>query len=294
LKKVSIHIDDKSGFCFGVQQAIQKAEEHLKTSPSLTCLGQIVHNEEEVQRLEKLGMKTISSNNLKDFGTNTILFRAHGEPPERYSTIKEQQLPLIDGTCPVVLKLQQRIRKAWEASKDNNTQVVIYGKKGHAEVIGLMGQTGHKATLIDNIDNIENIDFDKNIELFSQTTRSLEEYHKLSDSLKQRAKRKVIVHDTICRQVSNRAEHLAKFSKQFDLILFVGGKQSSNGKYLHQICKQNNQQSYLISSTEEIEEQWLQKDITSIGICGATSTPQWLMENVKLKTQELLNSKTHG
>lgn len=276
---VSIEIDSNSGFCFGVVNAIEKAELEMQTENQLLSLGNIVHNEEEVSRLAKTGLTSISNNQFSKLKNNKVLFRAHGEPPESYALAKKNNVNIIDATCPVVLKLQQRIKKAWLASKGSNTQIVIFGKKGHAEVISLVGQTNGDALVIENPNNLEIIDLSKAVILFSQTTKSIEEYQLLIKNIKQNTNSTVESHDTICRQVANRAPKLKAFVKQFEVVFFVGGKDSSNAKYLNKICKSENKETYFISSTKELNKD-LYLNKKSIGICGATSTPLWLMQEL--------------
>lgn len=275
-----IEIDKNSGFCFGVVEAIRKAEETLQQQDVLYCLGDIVHSEAEVERLTQKGLKTIDYDQYFTMKDTTVLLRAHGEPPSTYEYARQNNIQLIDATCPVVLKLQQRIRKGRESDKIENTQVVIYGKKNHAEVNGLVGQTYGKAIVIENVDEIDKIDFTRPIELYSQTTKDLEGFHLLAVALKNRAiDVPVKIHDTVCRQVANRIPAIQKFSARFGLIIFVSGQKSSNGKMLFHICQSVNPNSKFISSIEEIDEQWI-TSIDSVGICGATSTPKNLLEEV--------------
>ena len=275
-----IEIDKNSGFCFGVVEAIRKAEETLQQQDVLYCLGDIVHNEAEVERLTQKGLITIDHERYFTMKDTTVILRAHGEPPSTYEYAQQNNIQLIDATCPVVLKLQQRIRKGRESDRIENTQVVIYGKKNHAEVNGLVGQTHGKAIVIENIDEIDKIDFTRPIELYSQTTKDLEGFHLLADELKRRANDvPVKIHDTVCRQVANRIPAIRKFSARFGLIIFVSGQKSSNGKMLFHICQSVNPNSKFISSIEEIDEQWI-TGIDSVGICGATSTPKNLLEEV--------------
>ena len=275
-----IEIDKNSGFCFGVVEAIRKAEETLLQQDVLYCLGDIVHNEAEVERLTQKGLITIDHERFFTMKDTTVLLRAHGEPPSTYEYARQNNIQIIDATCPVVLKLQQRIRKGSESDKSEHTQVVIYGKKNHAEVNGLVGQTHGKAIVIENIDEIDKIDFARPIELYSQTTKDLEGFHLLALALKNRAiDVPVKIHDTVCRQVANRIPAIQKFSARFGLIIFVSGQKSSNGKMLFHICQSVNPNSKFVSSIEEIDEQWI-TGIDSVGICGATSTPKNLLEDV--------------
>jgi len=286
-----IEIDKNSGLCFGVVEAIRKAEETLQQQDKLYCLGDIVHNDAEVERLTKQGLITIDHEHYFTMKDTTVLLRAHGEPPSTYEYARQNNIQLIDATCPVVLKLQQRIRKGYELDKNEDTQVVIYGKKNHAEVNGLVGQTNGKAIVIENVDEIEKINFTKPIELYSQTTKDLEGFHLLADELKRQAINvQVKIHDTVCRQVANRIPAIRQFSARFGLILFVSGQKSSNGKMLYQICQSVNPNSKFVSSLEEINEQWF-TDIDSVGICGATSTPKNLLDDVAEAVQLLALKK---
>ncbi|HUI33851.1 MAG: 4-hydroxy-3-methylbut-2-enyl diphosphate reductase [Dysgonamonadaceae bacterium] len=276
----SIEIDKKSGFCFGVTKAIARAEEELKKGGILYCLGDIVHNSLEVERLAKLGLITINHEQFKELKNARVLLRAHGEPPSTYEIAKENNIELIDASCPVVLGLQRRIkRKADESNK--NAQIVIYGKIGHAEVIGLLGQTNDDAIVIENKKEIEKLDFSRDIHLFSQTTKPLEGFAEIGEAIKNRMQDGATFEsfDTICRQVSNRVPNMKEFAKKHDLIFFIAGKKSSNGQVLFDECKKHNPNSYFIHSPEEVDGSLI-KDNSSIGICGATSTPKWQMEAV--------------
>jgi 4-hydroxy-3-methylbut-2-en-1-yl diphosphate reductase len=275
-----IEIDKNSGFCFGVVEAIRKAEETLRQQAVLYCLGDIVHNDAEVERLTKEGLITIDHEQYFTMKNTTVLLRAHGEPPSTYEYAKLNNIRLIDATCPVVLKLQQRIRVGNESVVGKNTQFVIFGKKGHAEVNGLVGQTNGKAIVIESVDEVEKVDFTRPIELYSQTTKDLEGFHLLADELKRRAVNvPVKIHDTVCRQVANRIPGIREFSARFGLIIFVSGQKSSNGKMLFEICQSVNPNSKFISSIDEIDRQWFE-NTDSVGICGATSTPKNLLEEV--------------
>lgn len=273
---MKVEIDQKSGFCFGVVNAIEKAEEALKDG-ELYCLGDIVHNGMEIKRLEGLGLKTIDHETFFTLKNCRVLLRAHGEPPSTYEYAKANNIELIDATCPVVLKLQHRVKKAHDQMKDEGGQIIIYGKKGHAEVIALDGQTENKSVIIENEDDLLQIDPDKPAWIFSQTTKSVDEFHRLSAKIKENSNVNVEAKDTICRQVANRIPRLKIFAKQHDVIVFVGGKKSSNAKLLFEVCKHINTRSYFVSAIEEIEPQWFSGS-KSVGISGATSTPQWLME----------------
>ncbi len=276
-----IEIDKKSGFCFGVINAIRAAENELNNAESLYCLGDIVHNGMEVERLEKLGLKSISKEEYFTLKDCKVLIRAHGEPPETYDYAKQNNIELIDATCPVVLTLQEKVKKSYGSTVDVQGQVVIFGKKGHAEIEGLNGQTDHNAIIIESIAEIDKIDTNKPVSLYSQTTKRIEDFYQLAGLLKSKMQPGVPIEikDTICRQVSNRVPNLKMFSKNYDLILFVAGKKSSNGQYLFSICKEENPNSHIISRTGEIDRDWF-SGVESVGICGATSTPNWLMEEV--------------
>ncbi|MGD9991732.1 MAG: 4-hydroxy-3-methylbut-2-enyl diphosphate reductase [Salinivirgaceae bacterium] len=289
-KQITIEIDGKSGFCFGVRHAIDKAEEQLQKGEKLVTLGDIVHNQKEIERLEAQGMKTLSYPDFETLENKKVLFRAHGEPPESYERAKANNLQVIDGTCPVVLKLQERVRNAWEAMKKVNGQIIIFGKKGHAEVIGLAGQTENQALIISSIDDLSAIDFNRPIELFSQTTSSIHAYQYLIDQIQKKAKAGFRNNDTICRQVSNREPRLRSFVKNFDVFIFVGGKKSSNAKFLYQICKETNPNAYLISNVDEIDFSWFSNK-KKVGISGATSTPLWLMQQVADFIHQKLNKE---
>ncbi len=275
-----VEIDHKSGFCFGVQNAIAKAEETLDQGGILYSLGHIVHNESEVERLNDLGLKTISHEEFFGLANCTVLIRAHGEPPATYEFAKQNNITLIDATCPVVLKLQQRVKKAAEIMQSENGQVIIFGHLGHAEVNGLVGQTGNKALVVDHPDDIQNIDLSKPVVLFSQTTKAVADFHKLTENLKSQSQTgRVEAHDTICRQVSNRVPHLSEFALKYDVVVFVGGKSSSNAQVLYNVCKERNPESYFVTSPNDLNAEWF-SGAKSVGVCGATSTPQWLMKKV--------------
>ncbi|MEF8845927.1 MAG: 4-hydroxy-3-methylbut-2-enyl diphosphate reductase [Bacteroidales bacterium] len=273
--RLKTEIDDRSGFCFGVVKAIKKAEELLDQGEEVYCVGQIVHNEEEVNRLKKKGLTTISHKDLPKFKHKNILFRAHGEPPERYSKAREHDNHIVDASCPIILKLQRDIRKAHE----NGENIFIFGKHNHPEVIGLNGQSGNQAVVFDSLEELRKKDIPGRLTLFSQTTMSLDEYHKVVDYLKNRGS-EVKVWDSICRQVSGRREEIEQFCRTHDKIIFVAGRHSSNGKVLYNICKQQNPHAHFVSSANEVRSDWFSEE-ESVGICGATSTPQWLLEQVK-------------
>lgn len=288
---LSIEIDSGSGFCFGVTTAIKKAEEVLATDGTLYCLGDIVHNGMECDRLRRMGLVTINHEQLKELHNAKVLLRAHGEPPETYELARRNNIEIIDATCPVVLKLQKRIKEQYETSTRNaqrsalNPQIVIFGKKGHAEVLGLVGQTGGKAIVIESYDELVNkplLDYSRDIFFYSQTTKSLDEFHRITDYIQSHIAPTATFRsfDTICRSVANRMPNIKDFAARHDLILFVCGRKSSNGKVLFSECQRVNANSHLIEGPEEIDPSWL-KDIHTVGICGATSTPKWLMEECK-------------
>lgn len=276
---MQVVIDEKAGFCFGVVNAIQKAEKLLTEGRKIYCLGDIVHNKLEVDRLEKLGMRTITKEEYFQLSDCSVLLRAHGEPPETYTYARENKIELIDGTCPVVLKLQKRVQQGYTDIREENGQLVLLGKKGHAEVCGLNGQTDNQAIIIEDESDLEAIDPNKPTIVFSQTTKSLEDFARLSAKIEERVKAPVTIKDTICRQVANRVPHMQDFAGRFDVILFVAGEKSSNGKALFQVCKATNPRSYFISSADQLNINWI-KDFQSIGITGATSTPRWQMDEI--------------
>jgi 4-hydroxy-3-methylbut-2-en-1-yl diphosphate reductase len=278
---MKIEIERSSGFCFGVVNAIHIAEDSLTKEKELFSLGDIVHNEQEIKRLEKLGLKTITRDAFFRKTNGTVLIRAHGEPTETYQHAAENNITLIDATCPVVLRLQKKIKKAFEQNKKQNGQIVIFGKKGHAEVIGLNGQTGYQAIIVQDESDLAQIDFSRPVTLFSQTTRPVDELIQLAQNIERRMHENIPLtfHNTICSQVASRIPKLKKFADKHDRIIFVAGKKSSNGKSLYAVCKQQNPHSYFISKPEELQPEWFQQ-VESVGICGATSTPQWLMEKV--------------
>ena len=293
MNNLNVVIDKNSGYCFGVEFAIQMAEDALHDSGDLYCLGDIVHNRMEVERLQAKGLKIVDRESLKNIQDSKVLIRAHGEPPETYKIALENNIELIDASCPVVLKLQNRVKNSY----DKTPQIVIYGKKGHAEVIGLSGQTKNNAIIVMEEEDLDQIDYTKPIALYSQTTKSINGFKTIVElinnkirvmnpELKEEELPYFNFNDSICRQVSNRAPQMEKFSREHDVIIFVSGKKSSNGKALYGVCKNNNKRSYFIESEEELSEDWF-LDISSVGICGATSTPTWLMEQVKSKINSL-------
>ena len=288
---MNIEIDQGSGFCFGVTRAIGKAEEELNKDGHLYCLGDIVHNGKECDRLQRLGLTTINHKELKDICDSKVLLRAHGEPPSTYLLAENNKIEIIDATCPVVLHLQERIKKEYDTDKEHKKQIVIFGKNGHAEVLGLVGQTEGTAIVIESIDDLHKLDFHKDICLYSQTTKPLDEFRSIVEYIKKNidSKATFTFYDTICRQVANRMPNIRDFANKHDVILFVCGKKSSNGRVLFKECKDTNPRSYMIDTANEINLRWLQ-DCNSIGICGATSTPKWLMEECKIRIEELLGS----
>ncbi|MCS7004287.1 MAG: 4-hydroxy-3-methylbut-2-enyl diphosphate reductase [Cytophagales bacterium] len=286
---MEIVIDEKSGYCFGVEFAIQMAEDEIKESGTLYCLGDIVHNSMEVKRLYEKGLRFIDREQLKTLKNSKVLIRAHGEPPETYRIAIENNLELIDASCPVVLKLQNRIKHAYDRARQKNGQIVIYGKDQHPEVIGLNGQIDNQAIVVSDESELNGIDFHRPIFLFSQTTKSTEGFYKLKSAIEQRMKEELQleeiseewldVNDSICRQVSNREPQMARFAQQVDVVIFVSGKKSSNGRALYQVCLHHNPRSYFVENELEIEPSWIQSS-DKVGICGATSTPMWLMKQV--------------
>ena len=296
-----ITIDDNSGFCFGVTSAILAAERELQKG-QLFCLGDIVHNGQEVQRLEQLGLETIDYDDLRTLHNVRVLFRAHGEPPSTYSIAQRNGIEIIDASCPVVLKLQKRIRDTYQTLHGKNTgaQVVIFGKKGHAEVIGLEGQTNNTAIVIEGINDLHKLDYTKPIYLFSQTTKSVDEFQQIVKEIEELrlavGKRDMGIdsqdvafeyHDTICRNVANRVKKLQDFARSNDVVIFVGGQKSSNAKVLYNHCLEVNSCTIFVSSMEDLTPEILQRchDAERVGICGATSTPKWLMQQIKSRLE---------
>jgi 4-hydroxy-3-methylbut-2-enyl diphosphate reductase len=279
---MEINIDKESGFCFGVVTAIRKAEEELANGGTLYCLGAIVHTGREVERLKNMGLITINRDEFIKLHDVKVLLRAHGEPPETYELAKQNNIEIIDATCPVVLRLQKRIKQEYDSRENSDKQIVIYGQKGHAEVLGLVGQTHGEAIVIEHKEEVERLDFSRDISIYSQTTKSLDEYRDIVDEIKSRISPDATFnnYDTICRQVANRMPNLRAFAAAHELIFFVSGKKSSNGKILFSECRSVNPNSHLIDSVEEIDFSLL-NGIKSVGICGATSTPKWLMEQVQ-------------
>ncbi len=277
---LQIEIDSGSGFCFGVTTAIQKAEEELAKGNTLYCLGDIVHNGMECERLHQMGLVTINHDDLQRLHDVKVLLRAHGEPPETYELARRNHIEIIDATCPVVLQLQKRIKRQHESSL--SSQIVIFGKKGHAEVLGLVGQTAGNAIVIEHFDEVKQLDFSRDIYLFSQTTKSLDEFHRIIEYIQTHISPGCTFKsfDTICRSVANRMPNISQFATCHDLILFVCGRKSSNGKVLFNECHRVNPNTHLIEGPDEIDPRWLE-GIHTVGICGATSTPKWLMEQCR-------------
>ena len=283
---MKVTIDKYSGFCFGVVYAIEMAEAELAKSGKLYCLGDIVHNNVEVDRLNNMGLEIINHQQLGNLKDCKVLIRAHGEPPETYHTALKNNIQLLDASCPVVLKLQHNIKEGYEEINKINGQIIIFGKEGHAEVQGLLGQTDGKAIIVASANDLDRVDFTSPIYMYSQTTKSPKAFAELQEEIRKRMNQygnsdtvKFIVNDTLCRQVSGREPQLKEFAKNNDVIIFVSGKKSSNGKMLFQSCLKENPRSYFISDIDEVKDEWFLDD-SSVGICGATSTPRWLMENV--------------
>jgi len=276
---MNIEVDKESGFCPGVVSAIRKAEGELQTRPQLFCLGDIVHNSQEVKRLEEQGLVTISREDLRKIHNTKVLLRAHGEPPSTYQQAQEQGIEIVDATCPVVLQLQKKIRRIYEAEPD--AQIVIYGKHGHAEVVGLVGQTENTAIVVEHDDELDKIDFERPVRLFSQTTMSVDQFRSLIEACSKRMKdpAQLEAFDTICRQVANRIPHMHEFASRHDVVLFVSGKKSSNGKALFEVCRSANPRCYFVSQLDDVRPEML-NNAENVGVCGATSTPRWQMEAV--------------
>lgn len=283
-----VEIDEKSGFCFGVQNAVEIAEEALSKGEKVFSLGPIVHNDIEVERLHALGLESIDHAQFNNLKNCKVLIRAHGEPPETYFTAEKNNITIIEATCPIVKKLQDKINRTWADTRTRGGQVVIMGKTGHAEVVGLLGQTNNEAILTNGEKNLDLIDYTKDVHLFSQTTMSISDYNLLAENIRGRMREAGIenpedhlyVNRTICGQVSNRQPGLRVFAKKHDIIIFVSGKESSNGKMLYSICKSENNNTWFISSPEELKKEWF-RGMNSAGVCGATSTPKWLIDNVR-------------
>ena len=293
---LQIEIDEGSGFCFGVTTAIKKAEEELAQGRPLYCLGDIVHNGMECDRLREMGLITINHDEMRELHDVKVLLRAHGEPPETYELARKNNIEIIDATCPVVLQLQKRIKTPYEISRneesgvrsENTPQIVIFGKRGHAEVLGLVGQTKSSAIIIESFDEVKKLDFSRDIYLYSQTTKSLDEFHRIIDYIQSHMASDATFKsfDTICRSVANRMPNISQFATKHDLILFVCGRKSSNGKVLYNECLRVNPNTHLVEDPQEIQKEWLE-GIQTVGICGATSTPRWLMEQCSEAIQQM-------
>ena len=293
---MTVSIDEYSGFCFGVTAAINAAERELQAGP-LFCLGDIVHNGQEVERLDKLGLVTIDYDDLRTLHNVRVLLRAHGEPPSTYRIAQQNNIEIIDASCPVVLKLQKRIRETYLAHMDEDAQIVIFGQKGHAEVIGLEGQTNNTAIVVESVKDLDALDYTKSIYLFSQTTKSVEGFGEIVGAIESKRlenathSRKVVFeyHDTICRNVANRVKRLQDFARSNDVVIFVGGKKSSNAKVLYNHCLEVNSSTVFVSSVDDLTDEMVRDchSVERVGICGATSTPKWLMERIKLKIESV-------
>jgi 4-hydroxy-3-methylbut-2-en-1-yl diphosphate reductase len=283
-----VEIDEKSGFCFGVQNAVEIAEKALMKGERVFSLGPIVHNDREVERLSALGLVSIDHKEFRELRNCKVLIRAHGEPPETYIEAEKNKITIIEATCPIVKKLQSRIKETWEKIRENQGQIVIFGKPGHAEVVGLLGQALNEGILVSGPEDLNKVDVTKPVWLFAQTTMSIRDYQSFAGLIRKKMKEKGIndpdkllhVSKTICGQVSNREPHLKKFAEKHDIIIFVSGRDSSNGKMLYSVCKNINSETYFVSSIDEIDKSWF-KGKSSAGICGATSTPKWLIEKVR-------------
>lgn len=282
-----VEIDKQSGFCFGVQNAVEIAERALLSGEKVFSLGPIVHNDKEVERLSTLGLASIDHNEFIKLKNCKVLIRAHGEPPETYITAEENNITIIEATCPIVKRLQSKIKDTWHNIKDSKGQVVIFGKPGHAEVVGLLGQINNEGILISGPDDLRRIDINRPVYLFAQTTMSVKEYSHIAEIIRMKMvengisdpDKNLILNKTICGQVSNREPHLKVFARKHDVVIFVSGRESSNGKMLYSVCKTINPDTHFVSSTEELDKNWF-KGKSSVGICGATSTPKWLIEKI--------------
>ena len=282
-----IEIDSQSGFCFGVVGAIRCAEKHLKEGQPLFCLGDIVHNADEVERLRRCGLHTIEHKDLPALKGKRVLLRAHGEPPSTYQTARENNIEIIDATCPVVLQLQRRIKEAYERPSARRPLIIIYGKRGHAEVNGLVGQTNGEAVVVEEESELDALDLNRDVELYSQTTKSLSGFQRMIHTIQERKTSGSFKYfDTICRQVANRMAHIREFARTHEVIIFVCGAKSSNGKALYEACRNVNPRSYLTVNEAGLQSDWF-KDADTVGICGATSTPSWLMNKVKDRIEEI-------
>ena len=291
---MKVTIDSNSGYCFGVEFAIQMAEDEMQDGNTLYCLGDIVHNDMEVNRLNKKGLRVISREDLEELSDCKVLIRAHGEPPQTYQIALENNIELIDASCPVVLKLQNRVKNAFDTMNNLDGQIVIYGQPGHAEVIGLSGQTQGKAIIVLQDEDLNKIDYTRPVTLFSQTTKSTKGFYRIKSMIEERMKgaRQELktlafnANDSICRQVSNREPQLQRFSHEQDVIVFVSSKKSSNGKALYGVCRAENERSYFIANEDELKPEWFE-NAEKVGVCGATSTPMWLMQNVAVGIEKI-------
>ena len=292
MANMRITIDDNSGFCFGVVRAIEVAEESLRRVGEVYSLGDIVHNRIEVQRLETLGLHTVSQEDMAQLGGRTLLIRAHGEPPRTYRRAEELGIDVVDATCPVVARLQRVVREAYQKMAAVNGRVVLLGKRGHAEVIGLTGQVEDDVVVVEREEDLEVLDYSRPIYFLSQTTQSIELFNHLAEIIRSRMAEGVelTVNDTICRRVAGREALLAEFSKSVDVVLFVCGRKSSNGKVLSEVCRKANARCYNIEEAQDVDMMWLE-GAESVGICGATSTPRWLMEDVAKAVEAMCNEK---
>lgn len=283
-----VEIDKQSGFCFGVQNAVEIAEKALIKGEKVFSLGSIVHNDKEVDRLSSLGLVSIDHEQFRGLKNCKVLIRAHGEPPETYSIAEKNNITIVEATCPIVKRLQSKIRETWIKIKTGEGQVVIFGKPGHAEVVGLLGQINNEGILVSGPDDFDKIDISKPVYLFSQTTMSVKKFSELTEILRLKMEaqgiedpgKNLVINKTICGQVSNREPHLKTFAKKHDTIVFVSGRESSNGRMLYSVCKNVNPDTHFVSSSEEIDNSWFTGK-KSVGICGATSTPKWLIENIR-------------
>lgn len=282
---IRVEIDPRSGFCHGVVRAVEQAENYLQYSPRLYSLGAIVHNSVELERLKKKGLEILSIEEVEQLHDDVILVRAHGEPPETYELARRNRLQVIDCTCPVVLKLQERVRETWQRIRASGGQVVIFGKKGHAEVNGLVGQTDGEAIVISSAEDLSGIDFSRPVALFSQTTKDPDEFRQIAARIREE-RPDAEVYDTICRQVVHRHQSLVEFAQNHSVILFVSGRESSNGKVLFELCRGVNTRTYRVENASQINPNWLQ-DGDFVGICGATSTPKWQLEEIFIYLQRL-------
>lgn len=286
---LNVEIDPRSGFCNGVVRAVEQAENYLEFSKSLKSLGSIVHNSLELERLKAKGLEILSLEDIRNLKNDVILIRAHGEPPSTYALARANNLQIIDCTCPVVLKLQEKVREVYDRISGEGGQVVIFGRQGHAEVNGLVGQIGDNAVVIDSLESASRLDFNRPLALFSQTTKAPVEYGKISDYILSR-RPDAEVYDTICRQVAHRHEYLLEFARKHTVLIFVSGRESSNGKVLFELCRSTNPRSYWLENASEIDPSWL-RDGDNVGICGATSTPKWQLEEIFISLQKLSDNQ---